>query len=114
MRLVAPEARFYQASSSEMFGRVRETPQRETTPFYPRSPYGVAKVFAHWMTIQYREAYDIFATNGILIRDRAIPAWIPQAMTWKATPRWAVAVASLSVVAILRLSGKSEFLYWQF
>jgi len=58
--------RFYQAGSSEMFGKVGETPQRETTAFYPRSPYGVSKVFAHWMTIQYREAYGLFAVNGIL------------------------------------------------
>jgi GDPmannose 4,6-dehydratase len=58
--------RFYQAGSSEMFGKVRETPQSETTPFYPRSPYGVSKVFAHWMTIQYREAYGLHASNGIL------------------------------------------------
>ncbi len=58
--------KFYQASSSEMFGRVRELPQRETTPFYPRSPYGVAKVYAYWMTVNYREAYDLFACNGIL------------------------------------------------
>lgn len=58
--------RIYQASSSEMFGLVRETPQRETTPFYPRSPYGAAKVYAYWMTVNYREAYDLFACNGIL------------------------------------------------
>jgi GDPmannose 4,6-dehydratase len=58
--------RFYQAGSSEMFGKVRESPQTEATPFYPRSPYGVSKVFAHWMTIQYREAYGLFACNGIL------------------------------------------------
>ncbi|HWO06963.1 MAG TPA: GDP-mannose 4,6-dehydratase [Candidatus Paceibacterota bacterium] len=58
--------KFYQASSSEMFGKVRETPQRETTPFYPRSPYGVAKVFAYWMTVNYRESYGLFASNGIL------------------------------------------------
>jgi GDPmannose 4,6-dehydratase len=58
--------RFYQAGSSEMFGKVAERPQTERTPFYPRSPYAVAKVFAHWMTVQYREAYDLFATNGIL------------------------------------------------
>jgi GDPmannose 4,6-dehydratase len=58
--------RFYQAGSSEMFGKVAETPQRETTPFYPRSPYAVAKTFAHWMTVQYREAYGMFASNGIL------------------------------------------------
>src|SRR5215471_6316872 len=58
--------RFYQASSSEMFGKVLETPQRETTPFYPRSPYGAAKVYAYWITVNYREAYDLFACNGIL------------------------------------------------
>jgi len=66
LRLAAPEARFYQASSSEMFGQVRETPQRETTPFYPRSPYGVAKVYGHFITVNYRESYDLFACSGIL------------------------------------------------
>jgi len=59
-------ARFYQASTSEMFGKVRETPQTETTPFHPRSPYGVAKVYAYWITVNYREAYGMFACNGIL------------------------------------------------
>jgi GDPmannose 4,6-dehydratase len=58
--------KFYQASTSEMYGKVVETPQRETTPFYPRSPYGVAKLYAYWITINYREAYDMFASNGIL------------------------------------------------
>src|ERR1019366_8841433 len=66
MRHAGPKARFYQASSSEMFGLVRETPQRETTPFYPRSPYGAAKVYSHWMTVNYRESYGIHASNGIL------------------------------------------------
>ncbi|MFL7893365.1 MAG: GDP-mannose 4,6-dehydratase [Anaerolineales bacterium] len=66
IRLVNPETRFYQASSSEMFGKVREVPQKETTPFYPRSPYGVAKVYAHWITVNYRESYDLFAVSGIL------------------------------------------------
>jgi GDPmannose 4,6-dehydratase len=66
IRLVHPKARFYQASSSEMFGKVTETPQRETTPFYPRSPYGVAKVYGHWITVNYRESYDLFAVSGIL------------------------------------------------
>jgi GDPmannose 4,6-dehydratase len=66
MRKAAPKARFYQASSSEMYGLVQETPQRETTPFYPRSPYGAAKVYAHWMTVNYRESYGLHATNGIL------------------------------------------------
>jgi GDPmannose 4,6-dehydratase len=66
MRLAAPNAKFYQASSSEMFGKVRETPQTEMTPFYPRSPYGVAKVYGHWITVNYRESYDVFAVSGIL------------------------------------------------
>lgn len=66
VRQVKTDARFYQASSSEMFGRVRETPQSESTPFYPRSPYGVAKVYAHWVTVNYRESHDLFAVSGIL------------------------------------------------
>jgi GDPmannose 4,6-dehydratase len=66
MRLVKPDARFYQASSSEMFGKVQETPQTEQTPFYPRSPYGVAKVYGHWITVNYRESYDLYAVSGIL------------------------------------------------
>jgi GDPmannose 4,6-dehydratase len=66
MRKAAPRARFYQASSSEQFGKVVETPQRETTPFYPRSPYGVAKVYGHWITVNYRESFDLFAVSGIL------------------------------------------------
>jgi GDPmannose 4,6-dehydratase len=66
IRLVHPAAKFYQASSSEMFGRVTETPQRETTPFYPRSPYGVAKVYGHWITVNYRESYNLYAVSGIL------------------------------------------------
>ncbi len=65
-RRVVPEARYYQASSSELFGRVAETPQRESTPFHPRSPYGVAKLYAFWATVNYREAYGLFAANGIL------------------------------------------------
>ncbi|WP_019635688.1 GDP-mannose 4,6-dehydratase [Paenibacillus fonticola] len=66
VRLTKPDARFYQASSSEMFGKVVETPQKETTPFYPRSPYGVAKVYGHWITVNYRESFDMFACSGIL------------------------------------------------
>ena len=66
IRIVDPTIRFYQASSSEMFGKVQEVPQRESTPFYPRSPYGVAKVYGHWITVNYRESYDIFACSGIL------------------------------------------------
>jgi GDPmannose 4,6-dehydratase len=66
MRETSPEARFYQASSSEMFGKVREVPQSESTPLYPRSPYGVAKVYGHFITVNYRESYDLFACSGIL------------------------------------------------
>ena len=66
IRIVNPETRFYQASSSEMFGKVKEVPQTEDTPFYPRSPYGIAKVYGHWITVNYRESYDIFAVSGIL------------------------------------------------
>jgi GDPmannose 4,6-dehydratase len=66
IRQVNPKIKFYQASSSEMFGKVQEVPQKETTPFYPRSPYGVAKVYGHWITVNYRESYDLFATSGIL------------------------------------------------
>ncbi len=66
VRHVDPTIRYYQASSSEMFGKVRETPQRETTPFHPRSPYGVAKAYGHWITVNYRESYKLFATSGIL------------------------------------------------
>jgi len=66
VRLAHPRARFYQASSSEMFGKVRETPQDESTPFYPRSPYGVAKVYGHLITVNYRESYDLYAVSGIL------------------------------------------------
>ena len=66
IRIVNPKIRFYQASSSEMFGKVREVPQNENTPFYPRSPYGVAKVYGHWITVNYRESYKLFACSGIL------------------------------------------------
>ncbi|GIV85467.1 MAG: GDP-mannose 4,6-dehydratase [Candidatus Roseilinea sp.] len=66
IRHIKPDARFYQASSSEMFGKVVEVPQRETTPFHPRSPYGVAKVYGHWITVNYRESYGLFACSGIL------------------------------------------------
>jgi GDPmannose 4,6-dehydratase len=66
IRFVNPKIRFYQASSSEMFGKVQEVPQKETTPFYPRSPYGVAKVYGHWITVNYRESFGLFAVSGIL------------------------------------------------
>lgn len=74
---VNPRIRFYQASSSEMFGKVVEVPQRETTPFYPRSPYGVAKVYGHWITVNYRESYDMHATSGILFNHESVPGSTP-------------------------------------
>lgn len=84
MREVQPEARFYQASSSEMYGQARETPQREGTPFYPRSPYGAAKVYAHWMTVNYREAYGCHASSGILFNHES-PLRPEQFVTRKVT-----------------------------
>jgi GDPmannose 4,6-dehydratase len=77
VREVCPEARFYQASSSEMFGKVREVPQTEETPFYPRSPYGVAKAYGHFITVNYRESYDLHATSGILFNHECVAATTP-------------------------------------
>src|SRR5271154_6770812 len=77
VREVCPEARFYQASSSEMFGKVREVPQTEETPFYPRSPYGVAKAYGHFITVNYRESYDLHATSGILFNHECVVATTP-------------------------------------
>jgi GDPmannose 4,6-dehydratase len=87
VREAAPEARFYQASSSEMFGKVLEVPQTETTPFYPRSPYGVAKVYAHFITVNYRESYDLFACSGILFNHespRRGLEFVTRKITWHA------------------------------
>src|ERR1700748_1331816 len=87
MREVCPEARFYQASSSEMFGKVLEVPQVETTPFYPRSPYGVAKVYGHFITVNYRESYDLHATSGILFTHespRRGLEFVTRKITWHA------------------------------
>jgi GDPmannose 4,6-dehydratase len=87
MREVCPEARFYQASSSEMFGKVLQVPQTETTPFYPRSPYGVAKVYGHFITVNYRESYDLHATSGILFNHespRRGLEFVTRKITWHA------------------------------
>jgi GDPmannose 4,6-dehydratase len=87
MREVCPGARFYQASSSEMFGKVREVPQTETTPFYPRSPYGVAKAYGHFITVNYRESYDLHATTGILFNHespRRGLEFVTRKITWHA------------------------------
>jgi GDPmannose 4,6-dehydratase len=87
MREVCPEARFYQASSSEMFGKVRQVPQNEVTPFYPRSPYGVAKVYGHFITVNYRESYDLHASSGILFNHegpRRGLEFVTRKITWHA------------------------------
>jgi GDPmannose 4,6-dehydratase len=87
VREVCPEARFYQASSSEMFGKVREVPQTEETPFYPRSPYGVAKAYGHFITVNYRESYDLHATSGILFNHespRRGLEFVTRKITWHA------------------------------
>jgi GDPmannose 4,6-dehydratase len=87
VRETCPDARFYQASSSEMFGKVLETPQTETTPFYPRSPYGVAKVYGHHITVNYRESYDLFAASGILFNhesERRGLEFVTRKITWHA------------------------------
>ena len=87
MREVCPDARFYQASSSEMFGKVREAPQTESTPFYPRSPYGVAKAYGHFITVNYRESYDLFAVSGILFNHespRRGLEFVTRKITWHA------------------------------
>jgi GDPmannose 4,6-dehydratase len=87
MREVCPEARFYQASSSEMFGKVLEVPQTEKTPFYPRSPYGVAKAYGHFITVNYRESYDLHATSGILFNhesERRGLEFVTRKITWHA------------------------------
>ncbi len=87
MREICPEARFYQASSSEMFGKVRQVPQNELTPFYPRSPYGVAKVYGHFITVNYRESYDLHASSGILFNhesERRGLEFVTRKITWHA------------------------------
>ena len=87
VREVCPEARFYQASSSEMFGKVRQVPQTEDTPFYPRSPYGVAKAYGHFITVNYRESYDLHATSGILFNHespRRGLEFVTRKITWHA------------------------------
>jgi GDPmannose 4,6-dehydratase len=100
MREVCPDARFYQASSSEMFGKVREVPQTETTPFYPRSPYGVAKAYGHFITVNYRESYDLHATSGILFNHEG-PRRGLEFVTRKIT--WHAAAIKLGLASELRL-----------
>jgi GDPmannose 4,6-dehydratase len=100
LREVCPEARFYQASSSEMFGKVRATPQTEATPFYPRSPYGVAKVYGHHITVNYRESYDLYACSGILFNHES-PRRGLEFVTRKIT--WHAAAIKLGLANELRL-----------
>lgn len=111
VRLVHPTARFYQASSSEMFGRVTETPQRETTSFYPRSPYGVAKVYGHWITVNYRESYDLYAVSGILFNHESPRRGI-EFVTRKVTD--AVARIKLGLAKELRLGNLDARRDWGF
>jgi GDPmannose 4,6-dehydratase len=100
VREVCPEARFYQASSSEMFGKVREVPQNEETPFYPRSPYGVAKAYGHFITVNYRESYDLHATSGILFNHES-PRRGLEFVTRKIT--WHAAAIKLGLAETLQL-----------
>jgi GDPmannose 4,6-dehydratase len=111
IRLVHPSAKFYQASSSEMFGRVTETPQRETTSFYPRSPYGVAKVYGHWITVNYRESYNLFAVSGILFNHESPRRGI-EFVTRKVTD--AVARIKLGLTRQLRLGNLDARRDWGF
>jgi GDPmannose 4,6-dehydratase len=111
VRLVNPKARFYQASSSEMFGKVSETPQRETTSFYPRSPYGVAKVYGHWITVNYRESYNLFAVSGILFNHESPRRGI-EFVTRKVTD--GVARIKLGLATELRLGNLDARRDWGF
>ena len=111
IRWVNPKIRFYQASSSEMFGKVREVPQKETTPFYPRSPYGVAKVYGHWITVNYRESYDLFAVSGILFNHES-PRRGLEFVTRKITD--GVAKIKLGMAQELRLGNLDSRRDWGF
>ena len=111
MREVCPEARFYQASSSEMFGKVREVPQSELTPFYPRSPYGVAKAYGHFITVNYRESYGLHATSGILFNHES-PRRGLEFVTRKIT--WHAAAIKLGLAKELRLGNLDAERDWGF
>src|SRR5688500_18710997 len=109
IRFVNPKIRFYQASSSEMFGKVLEVPQHEATPFYPRSPYGVAKVYGHWITVNYRESFDLFAVSGILFHHESPRRGI-EIVTRKVTD--AVARIKLGLAKDLRLGNLESQRDW--
>jgi GDPmannose 4,6-dehydratase len=111
MREVCPEARFYQASSSEMFGKVQEVPQTEDTPFYPRSPYGVAKAYGHFITVNYRESYDLHATSGILFNHespRRGLEFVTRKITWHAA---AIKTGKLDKLRLGNLDAKRDWGY---
>jgi len=108
---VKPDTRFYQASSSEMFGKVREVPQTEQTPFYPRSPYGIAKVYGHWITVNYRESYDMFAVSGILFNHESPRRGI-EFVTRKVT--YTVAKIKLGLTHELRIGNLDARRDWGF
>jgi len=111
IRLINPKIRFYQASTSEMFGKVQAIPQTEDTPFYPRSPYGVAKLYAHWMTVNYRESYDIFASSGILFNHES-PLRGREFVTRKITD--SVAKINLGQLDVLELGNMDAKRDWGF
>jgi GDPmannose 4,6-dehydratase len=109
LRTISPATRFYQASTSEMFGKVQEIPQRETTTLYPRSPYGVAKVCAHWMTVNYREAHDLFACSGILFNHES-PLRGPEFVTRKISQGVArIARGEQETITLGNLSAKRDW-----
>jgi GDPmannose 4,6-dehydratase len=109
IRIVNPKIRFYQASTSEMFGKVQAIPQVEDTPFYPRSPYGVAKLYAHWMTINYRESYGIFGSSGILFNHES-PLRGREFVTRKITDSVAkIALGKLDVLELGNLDAKRDW-----
>jgi GDPmannose 4,6-dehydratase len=109
IRLLDPSIRFYQASTSEMFGQVQAIPQKEDTPFYPRSPYGVAKLYAHWMTVNYREAHGIFATSGILFNHES-PLRGREFVTRKITDGFArIRTGQLSVLELGNMDAKRDW-----
>ena len=111
IRIVNPKIRFYQASTSEMFGKVQAIPQIESTPFYPRSPYGVAKLYAHWMTINYRESYDIFGSSGILFNHES-PLRGREFVTRKITDSIAkIKLGKLDVLELGNLDAKRDWGY---
>ncbi|MBA7944163.1 GDP-mannose 4,6-dehydratase [Citrobacter sp. RHBSTW-00271] len=111
IRIVNPKIRFYQASTSEMFGLVQAVPQKEDTPFYPRSPYGVAKLYAHWMTVNYRESYNIFASSGILFNHES-PLRGQEFVTRKITDSVAkIKLGKLDVLELGNMDAKRDWGY---